>query len=533
MTEVLATIEGVAGPGRIGRVAIGDVLRRSAIRFPERIAIVEGARRTSFAELDAASNRLANYFLSRGLRRGDKVATIGQNSTEYVVATFAIHKAGLVWVPINAMLGADDMRFILGHAGVSLAAIDGAILADATRREILDDLRISPIVIGGTVGSDSPDVPSIARAIEEQSPVEPEVEINERDLALIMYTSGTTARPKGAMHCHLAVIMAAMSNAVELRLERHDAVTGILPLFHCGQHTILLSFMLVGAKTALMKGFDPLAAMERVQQEKLTVFVGLPLMYAAILNHPRRAEHDLGSLRACVYAMAPMPEPLLRRLIPEICPNFILISGQTEMYPGTTMAQPDRQLERFGNYWGESCLVNETAIMDDQGVALTRGEIGEIVHRGPNAMLGYYRDPAATAATRLFGWHHTGDLGLIDENGEVLFLDRKKDMIKSGGENVSSVRIEEVLLAHPAVQNAAVIGLPHPRWGEAVCAFVKLKPDHMANEDGIIQHCRCHLGGFQIPKLVKFMDEMPMTATGKLRKAELRQSFAAHFDNIA
>ncbi|SED93206.1 long-chain acyl-CoA synthetase [Rhizobiales bacterium GAS191] len=138
MTEVLATIEGVAGPGRIGRVAIGDVLRRSAIRFPERIAIVEGARRTSFAELDAASNRLANYFLSRGLRRGDKVATIGQNSTEYVVATFAIHKAGLVWVPINAMLGADDMRFILGHAGVSLAAIDGAILADATRREILD-----------------------------------------------------------------------------------------------------------------------------------------------------------------------------------------------------------------------------------------------------------------------------------------------------------------------------------------------------------------------------------------------------------
>ena len=162
------------------------------------------------------------------------------------------------------------------------------------------------------------------------------------------------------------------------------------------------------------------------------------------------------------------------------------MSGQTEMYPATTASRPERQLERFGNYWGESLIVNETAIMDDSGALLPRGAIGELVHRGANVMMGYYKDPEATAASRKFGWHHTGDLALIDENGEILFVDRKKDMIKSGGENVASVKIEETLLAHPAVLNAAVVGLPHPQWGEAVSAFVKLKPGATVERSGDI-----------------------------------------------
>jgi long-chain acyl-CoA synthetase len=167
--------------------------------------------------------------------------------------------------------------------------------------------------------------------------------------------------------------------------------------------------------------------------------------------------------------------------------------------------------------------------MDDHGNLLPRGEIGELVHRGPNVMMGYYKDPKATEEARRFGWHHTGDLALIDENGEVLFLDRKKDMIKSGGENVASVKIEETLLAHPAVQNAAVVGLPHPQWGEAVSAFVKLKPGAQASEAEISEHCRKSLGGFQVPKMIRILDDMPMTATGKLRKVELRQAYGDYF----
>jgi long-chain acyl-CoA synthetase len=326
--------------------------------------------------------------------------------------------------------------------------------------------------------------------------------------------------------------MAVMSNAIELHLARNDGITGQFPLFHCAAHVLLLSYLAVGGKMAILRGFDPVACMEAIQRDKLSIFIGLPLMYQVILDHPRRKEFDLTSLRCCIYTMAPMPRPLLERAIAELCPNFIQPSGQTEMYPATTVSQPDRQLQRFGNYWGESTMVNETAIMDDNGNLLPVGQVGEIVHRGPNVMLGYYKDPDATEAARKFGWHHTGDLALIDAHGEVLFLDRKKDMIKSGGENVASVKIEETLLAHPAVANAAVVGLPHPQWGEAVSAFVKLKPGASADEAGIIEHCKQHLGGFQVPKLVRIVEEMPMTATGKLRKVELRNEFADYFATV-
>ena len=200
-----------------------------------------------------------------------------------------------------------------------------------------------------------------------------------------------------------------------MHLDRDDGITGQFPLFHCAGHVLLLSYLSVGGRMALMRGFDPVVCMEAIVRDKLTVFVGLSLMYQAILDHPRRREYDLSGLRTCIYTMAPMGRPLLERAMADMCPNFVLTSGQTEMYPATTMSQPDVQLERFGNYWGESLIVNETAIMDDDGNLLPRGEVGELVHRGPNVMMGYYKDPKATEEARKFGWHHTGDLALIDE----------------------------------------------------------------------------------------------------------------------
>jgi long-chain acyl-CoA synthetase len=520
---------GVPGPGRIGRVAVGDLLKRAARRFPERIALTEGARRVSYTELERDANRFANYLVSRGLKPGDKISTVCNNSVEFVKALFGIHRAGLVWVPINTMLGPDDMSYILDHAGVRFALIDDNLHAQPDRRAALEQRGIKLIAVDLAGKAKEQGLEEFNALLEGQSDIEPEIAFDDRDLAMIIYTSGTTSRPKGAMHCHLAVVMAAMSNAIEMHLDRNDGITGQFPLFHCAAHVLLLTYLAVGGKMALMRGFDPVACMEAIQRDKLSIFIGLPLMYQAILDHPRREEFDLSTLRTCIYTMAPMPRPLLERCIAELCPNFMQPSGQTEMYPATTMSQPDRQLKRFGNYWGESMIVNETAIMDDDGNLLPRNQVGEIVHRGPNVMLGYYRDPKATEDARKFGWHHTGDLGLIDDHGEVLFLDRKKDMIKSGGENVASVKIEETLLAHPAVLAAAVVGLPHPQWGEAVSAFVKLKPGASADEGAIIEHCRQHLGGFQVPKFIKLLDEMPMTATGKLRKVELRQQFSEHF----
>jgi long-chain acyl-CoA synthetase len=518
-------IEGVPGPGRVGRVAAGDILHRSARRFPGRIAVTEGDRHTTYAELEASANRFARYLLSRGLNTGAKVATLCNNSTELIISIFGILKAGMVWVPINTMLGAEDARYIAEHAGVSLAVIDDDIYAKPERCAYLAELKIA-VIVNPARGANLPhDVVPFGLALEGQSDEEPAVEIDERDLAIIMYTSGTTSRPKGVMHCHLAVTFSAMTNAIEWRLDRSDAVSGVLPLFHCSQHAILNYFFLVGGKISIHRGFDPEAVMRSIDRDKLTVTVLLPMMYAAILDHPNRSHYDFSSLRLCVWGMAPMPKDLTVRLVKEICPNFVLGSGQTEMYPSTTMSRPERTLQRFGNYWGESTVINETAIMDDEGRLLPPGQIGEIVHRGPNTMLGYYKDPASTAQARQFGWHHTGDLALVDEHGEILFIDRKKDLIKSGGENVSSVRVEEALLTHPAIERAAAIGVPHPRWGESVAGFVQLKPGAVADENSIIQHCKKLLGGFQVPKMIRVIDQMPLTASGKIRKAELKLHF--------
>ncbi|WP_316193470.1 AMP-binding protein [Bradyrhizobium sp. SZCCHNRI1029] len=531
MTNLDAT-GGVSGPGRIGRVAIGDLLKRAARRFPERVAITDGARQVTFTELERDANRFANHLVAKGLKPGEKISTVCNNSIEFVKALFGIHRAGLVWVPINTMLGPADMDYILGHAEVRFALVDDNLFAQPERRAALEQRGVELVAVDLTGTARTAGLASFTDLIQGHSDIEPEIEINDRDLAMIIYTSGTTSRPKGAMHCHLAVVMAVMSNCIEMQLSRDDGITGQFPLFHCAGHVLLLSYLSVGGRMALMRGFDPVACMEAIVRDRLTVFVGLPLMYQAILDHPRRKEFDLSHLRTCLYTMAPMGRPLLERAIKELCPNFALTSGQTEMYPATTMSRPEVQLDRFGNYWGESLFVNETAIMDDAGNLLPPGEIGELVHRGPNVMLGYYKDPKSTEDARKFGWHHTGDLAVIDK-GEVLFLDRKKDMIKSGGENVASVKIEETLLAHPAVQNAAVVGLPHPQWGEAVSAFVKLKPGARASETELLEHCRKSLGGFQVPKLVRVLEEMPMTATGKLRKVELRQAYGEHFAKSA
>ena len=528
MSDLEAT-GGVPGPGNIGRVAVGDMLRRSARRFPQRIALTDGARQVTYRELERDANRFANYLLSRGLKPGDKISMIANNSVEFVKALFGIHRAGLVWVPVNTMLGPDDVGYILDHASVRFAVIDDNLYAKPDLQAALKQRGLDLIAIDLTGTAARQGLPEFDAVLEGQPETEPDVEIDDRDLAMIIYTSGTTSRSKGAMHGHLAVVMAAMSNALEMKLDRESGITGHLPLFHCAAHVLLMSFLVVGGKMALMRGFDPAACLDAVDRDRLTNCIGLPMMYQAMLDHPRRREVDISSLRTCTYAMAPMSRPLMERCIAEFCPNFVLASGQTEMYPSTTMSMPDRQLQRFGNYWGESMVVNDTAIMDDDGNLLPPGEVGELVHRGSNVMLGYYKDPEATENVRKHGWHHTGDLAMIDEHGEVLFIDRKKDMIKSGGENVSSVKVEEALLAHPAVLNAAVVGLPHPQWGEAVTAFITLKPGASADEAAIGEHCRMLLGGFQVPKLVRILVDMPMTATGKLRKVELRQQYTDHF----
>ena len=274
----LAATGGVPGPGRIGRVAIGDLLKRAAARFPDRIAVTDGERRVTFTELERAANRFANHLVARGLKPGQKISTICNNSIEFVKALFGIHRAGLVWVPINTMLGPADMDYILDHAEVRFALIDDNLHAQADRRAALQKRGIELIAVDLTGTAAAQRLENFNDLLKGQSELEPEIDFDDRDLAMIIYTSGTTSRPKGAMHCHLAVVMAVMSNAIEMHLDRNDGVTGQFPLFHCAGHVLLLSYLSVGGRMALMRGFDPLVCMEAIVRDKLTVFVGLSLM---------------------------------------------------------------------------------------------------------------------------------------------------------------------------------------------------------------------------------------------------------------
>lgn len=501
-------------PSDISRIAIGDVLRRTARRLPRNVALIDGDRRITYAELDAQANRMAHYLLGQGLKPGDRCAMMFGNSIELVTVLFAIHRAGLIWVPINLMLDDGDVEFTLTHAEVSHVVVEEAFADHPNLGAVATRLTLPTTIVGK--GFDF---------CADHATTEPQLDINGEDVAAIIYTSGTTSRPKGAMHTHQSMYFAIMGDAVEWSLTREDGIPLQLPLFHCGAHSLLLSFMLVGARLVLQRGFDAGAMLRAIDEEKLTFVVGLPMMYAAMLDHPEIESRSTSSLRLGLHTMAPMYESLIRRMIDKICPNFVLTSGQTEMYPITTMSRPDMQLERFGNVWGEPAVTCDLAIMGPDGDLLPNGEIGELVHRGPNVMAGYYKNQEATDEARKFGWHHTGDIGRINKYGEFEFLDRTKDMMKSGGENVSSMQVEAHLLDCPTVAEAIAVGIPHPKWGEAVTAFVVVRPGCEKDPAPIMAELRQHLGGFQLPKRIVFVDEVPKTATGKLRKVELRLAY--------
>ena len=520
-----------ASRARIGRLALGDVLHRAARRFGARHALIDRERRTSFRTLDEQANRMAHALAAAGLMGGDRVAMLCDNSAEMVIAMFGVYKAGGVWVPINTALAPEAVGFILAHSQARHLVADGRLLADPVLRARVEAAGLAVTVCPPAAVGLPPEWVAFDERIAGFPRTQPETPIDGDALVQIMYTSGTTGRPKGVMHSHASIHSVLMSNLVEWGMGVEGEVFSChLPLFHVGQHVVLLSALLCGARSVLMRGFDADAVLSAIAQQRISLLVRLPMMYRALLAHPDRPSTDLSSLKLCIYAMAPMSKPLLTALLDGFCGRFALCSGQTEMYTAATIFRPEQQLQRFGAYWGVATLADELGVMSDDGRLLGPGEVGEIVYRGPNVMLGYYQDPEATAHASRFGWHHSGDLGRWDEDGELLFLDRIKDMVKTGGENVPSIKVEEVLLRHPAVRGAAVVGLPHARWGEAVTAFVVLDAAQGVTAAEIEGHCRAHLGHFEVPKAIVPVAALPMTSTGKVQKLELRQAHLRHFD---
>jgi len=511
----------------INRVAIGDIIRRPTALYPDKVAFIEGERQLTYRELDQRCNQFAHYLLSLGLGKGDAVAGLCGNSLDYIVAAYGIARAGMIWVPMNTLLKRDQIDYILDKVEARLLIIDTAFLP-VIKSEGFTPAHVLTIPTPGVANDAS--LLSFEHVCNGQPSHEPEIDIADRDTAIVMFTSGTTARPKGVVVSHLAVNLATLNNIIEMEMRQDDVTVAVLPFFHCAQHTLVTSFLHRGATQIVMRGFDAITLMEAITRHRVTWCFALPMMWRALLDHPDRARYNFESMRYCLYAMTPMDPETLGRMTREICPRFALSSGQTEVYPSACVFKPEYQLSKQGQYWGQPGFTAEFAIMDDDGTLLPRGQVGELVVRGPTVMMEYLKDPESTAESRAHGWHHTGDLGLIDQDSQFLFHDRKKDMIKSGGENVASSAVEGALLGHPAVLSAAVVGLPHARWIEAVTAFVIPKPGQTLTEAEVIAWCKARLALHEVPKKVVFLDQFPTTVTGKVLKHVLRADHQGVFE---
>ncbi|WDP85421.1 MAG: AMP-binding protein [Desulfobacter sp.] len=297
----------------------------------------------------------------------------------------------------------------------------------------------------------------------------------------------------------------------------------MLPIFHCAQQALTLATLNVGGAVSVIRQFEPGQVMDIIEKDRLNLVFGLPIMYRALVGHPAVHDHNWDNLKTGLFAMAPMDQATLEACINVFKAEFPLATGQTECFPPTNIFHASRNLDKQGNYWGKSNLVLDTGVMDFKGNLLGPGEVGEIVWRGPLVMEGYYKDDEATAASREFGWQHSGDLGSFDADGQLLFVDRKKDMIKTGGKNVASIKVERAILEDSRVEQVAVVGLPDERWTEAVTAFVVPVKDSRLTPEEVIAHCRKELGKFEVPKQVIITDSLPLTSTGKVRKNILRE----------
>jgi len=498
---------------------VGALLANAAGKFPRRTALVAGSRRLSFAELERRCGQLAGALLAAGLEPGDRVALLSYNTDYLVESYFALVRVGLVATPVNFRLVGPEMAYILNHSGAR-ALIHGPEFQD-TLMEVADELEALELRVcpGGAEGARdyeeflaSGSYLPVAQVVGEDHPCQ------------LMYTSGTTGRPKGAVITHRNVLW----NLVNTIHGRQDApgqrsiIVG--PLYHTAALNNHLTIQIaLGGTSILLEKFDPELMLRTIEKERATTISGSPAMYNLLLQYPGASRFDTSSIVKCTAGADKLPLETKRRLM-EFFPGIegvYDVYGCTEASPCITILAAADSLRKDGSV-GLPLPFLDARVVDGEGNPLAPGQVGEIVCRGPNVMLGYHQDPEATARVLRRGWLHTGDLARVDEEGFFYVVDRIKDMIVSGGENIYPREIEEVLFSHPAIADAAVVGMPDPTWGESVRAFVVLRDGQHLDQEEVVAYCKKHLAGYKKPKRVDFVAAIPRNASGKALKRELR-----------
>jgi fatty-acyl-CoA synthase len=507
--------------------ALGDLPRRTALRSPDKLAVVDGETRLSFADLEGYVDRTAAAMADAGLRQGDRLALLSHNCWQFAVVSFAAARAGVVLVPINFMLGADEIAFILDHSGASgFVAEDGLVeVADAALAAADTDAIHTRVVI--PLAGGVPDGWIDVAAWLDHDGAAPTVTVADDDPVRMMFTSGTESRPKGALLSSRALMWQYVSCVVDGAMAADDVELHTLPLYHCAQLDCFLGVdVYLGATSIILPAPDPAAILRTIAAERVTKFFAPPTVWIGLLRHPDFDDTDLSSLRKGYYGASPMPVEVLKELqqrLPDV--RFWNFYGQTEMAPLATILGPDEQVP-FAGSAGRAALNVETRIVDDADRPVPPGTVGEIVHRSPHATLGYYGQEEKTAEAFRGGWFHSGDLGYVTETGHLYVVDRKKDMIKTGGENVASREVEEAIYTHADVAEVAVFGVSHPRWIEAVAAVVVPKPGATLTSEAVMAHAREALAGYKAPKYVVIADGLPKNPSGKILKRQLRDAHA-------
>lgn len=500
----------------LGRATIGDQLRRHARTQPDKVAFIAydaaGTRtETTYGELDRRANRFAGLFVSRGIARGDRIASMARNGVDVVAAYYGALKVGAAFTGVNPMYREAEVAHQLGHSRA------GLVLADAEFEKLVDAV-LPAAVTRLTYGSD------VDGMLAAQSDVEPDVELDENDVALLVYTSGTEASPKGVLIPHRNYLAStAPAWGWGLDTGPRDTWLFVMPFHTIAGLGSMTSLTLMGATLVLPATVEPASALRMIGRERVTVIAQTPTFYIALSRQPGFDADAVGQVRRCMTYGGQIP--------PQV------IDAWAAAAPGVA----------WGTYWGQSELSQlgtvgfftsladipdndpswigkpvthlEIRVVDAEG---TDAEIGELLCRSPSVMLGYLDDPERTAETFRGGWVHTGDIVRVDAAGNLFFQDRLKDMIKSGGMNVSSQEVERVVHEHPDVLRAAVVGLPDPYWSEAVTAFVIPKDGHTVDPVALIAHCKEHLASYKVPKAVHVVEELPVDPQGKILKRRLR-----------
>jgi len=499
---------------------VGELIRRVAHKTPNQIAFVYENERVTYLELEKQALKLAGWIQDKGIVIGDKVGIISKNNLAFVEVMFGVALSGGVSVPINFRLADEEFDYILNNSDTKILFIE---------EEYMDVIRkIRPripnveqvVVIGEKSQEDMIGYQSIFQASRTYKPIDESV--TDDDDCMICYTSGTTGYPKGAVLSHKNLLMSALNSVVDSKIERGSRQLTVTPLFHiAGVGNVLISCS-VGGTTFIHREFNPIKVVETIHNEKIDGLFLVPAMWNFVMQVPNIDKYDFTSVVRCSTGAAITPIEIKHKMM-HYFPNAGIYDafGQTEMSPTTTCLLPKDSLRKT-NSVGQPVTNVEVRVVDENMNDVPLGEIGEIVYRGPTLMKGYYKNPVANEEAFKGGWFHSGDLVRMDDEGFVYVVDRKKDMIISGGENIYPAEVEEALYKHESILEAAVICVPDEEWGESVKAYVVLKQGKSLTEGEVIQHCKDHLASYKKPKYVEFLDELPRNPSGKILKRVLR-----------